>query len=197
MIRLIAFATLINAALVVASFYPPAIVTQSGQQGFWPFMLQHPADAATILIAAFNCGLVYVTYRLVNSTDKLWEASIEESMRAHRAKLAIRRIHNPRFLGGEPMAVNFDIINYGVRDAIIIASGSDIYVRPKNPYEIRSFDANFEPTVPPITLKPGEMYAFKSIGAYTLSTEAFAKILADKSDAILIANMQYSDEGGV
>ena len=197
MIRLIALATLVNAALVAASFYPPAIVTQSGQQGFWPYVISHPMEVATVLIAAFNGVLVFVTYRLVNSTDKLWEAAIEESRRAHRAKLAIRRIHSPPFLSGEPIAVNFDIINYGVRDAVIISSGSDIYIRPKNPYEFRSFDANLIPAIPSITLKPGEIYAFKSIGAYTLPIEAFARILKDESDAVLIANMQYSDEGGM
>ena len=73
-LRLIVLATLINVALVVASFYPPAIVTEAGQHGFWPYALSHPMEAATVLIALFNFGLVFVTYRLVNSTDKLWEA---------------------------------------------------------------------------------------------------------------------------
>ena len=138
-IRLIVFATLINAALVVASFYPPAIVTQAGQHGFWPYIITHPTDAATVLIAAFNCGLVYVTYRLVNSTDKLWETAIEESRRAHRAKLSIRRIHSPRFRSGQPIAVMFDLTNHGVRDAVIIASGSDIFIRPKKSISIEIF----------------------------------------------------------
>jgi hypothetical protein len=60
-------------------------------------------EAATVLIALFNFGLVFVTYRLVNSTDKLWETAIEESRRTHRSKLAIRRIHSPRFTSGDQL----------------------------------------------------------------------------------------------
>jgi hypothetical protein len=40
--------------------------------------LDHPADVATVLIAAFNGLLVYVTYRLVESTNRLWEAGEQQ-----------------------------------------------------------------------------------------------------------------------
>jgi hypothetical protein len=196
-IRLIALATLINAALVVAAFYPPAIVTEAGQHGFWPYALSHPMEAATVLIALFNFGLVLVTYRLFSSTDKLWKTAIEESRRAHRAKLAIRRIHSPRFTSGEPVTVKFDLINHGVRDGIITASGSDIFIRPKDPYALRSFDANITPVVPPVTIKPGDiMLTFQTVGVYPLSAETIGEITSGKVDAILIANMRYSDEAG-
>jgi hypothetical protein len=196
-IRLIVLATLINAALVVASFYPPAVVTEAGQHGFWPYALSHPMEAATVLIAAFNCGLVFVTYRLVTSTDRLWATAIEESRRAHRAKIAIRRIHSPRFTSGEPVTVKFDLINHGVRDGTIIAPGSDIFIRPKDPYALRSFDANITPVVPPVTIKPGDiMLTFQTVGVYPLSAETIGEIMSGKVDAILIANMQYSDEAG-
>lgn len=196
-IRLIVFATLVNAALVVASFYPPAIATQAGQHGFWPYIISHPTDAATVLIAAFNCGLVYVTYRLVNSTDRLWETAIGESRRAHRAKLAIRRIHSPSFNGGKPIAVKFDLINHGVRDAIIVASGSDVFIRPKDPYQLRSFDATIKP-IAPIAIKPGDLaFTFQTVGAYPLSRKNIDDILTGKVDAILITNVQYTDEAGV
>jgi hypothetical protein len=197
MIRLIALATLVNAALVVASFYPPAIVTQSGQDGFWPYVIAHPMEAATVLIAAFNCGLVFVTYRLVTSTDRLWETAIEESRRAHRAKLAMRRIHSPKFIHEEPMTVKFDLTNHGVRDTVIIQSGSDIFMRPKDPHEFRSFNATLTPIIRPITLKPGEMYSFHTSGVYPLSSEEISEIISGKNHAILIVNMQYSDEAGV
>jgi hypothetical protein len=196
-IRLIALATLVNAALVVASFYPPRIVIQEGQQGFWPYIIAHPIELATVLIAAFNGILVYVTYRLVNSTDKLWETAIEESRRAHRAQLAMRRIHGPRFVHEEPMTVKFDLTNHGVRDAIIIQSGSDIFLRPKDPYKFRSFNAALTPITRPITLKPGEMYSFHTSGVYPLSSEEISEITSGKNDAILTVNMQYSDEAGV
>jgi hypothetical protein len=196
-IRLIALATLVNAALVVASFYPPAIVTEAGQHGFWPYALSHPMELSTALIAAFNGVLVFVTYRLVNSTDKLWETAIQESRRAHRAKLAMRRIHSPRFVHEEPMAVKLDLINHGVRDATIIASGSDLFVRPKDPHALRSFDANIKPVVPPVTIRPGDiMLTFQTIGAFPLSSQTIIEIMSGEVDAVLIANMQYSDEAG-
>jgi hypothetical protein len=37
-------------------------------------MFEHPSDVSTIMIAFFNGLLVYVTYRLVISTNNLWEA---------------------------------------------------------------------------------------------------------------------------
>jgi hypothetical protein len=89
------------------------------------------------------------------------------------------------------------LINHGVRDAIIIASGSDIFVRPKDPKALRSFNANIKPVIPSITIKLGDiMTTFQAKGAYPLSAEKIREIESGKADAILVANIQYSDEAG-
>ena len=60
-IRLVVFATLLNVAVVAASFHQSGALAQNDpQEGFWPFVFSHANDFSTVLIALFN-GLLYLS----------------------------------------------------------------------------------------------------------------------------------------
>lgn len=165
-IRLIVFATLINVAFIFGSMRGTEGVNQEGQQqrnveryehrdqkrqpeGFWTLILNHPVEASTILIALFNALLVYVTYRLVRSTNRLWEAgerqieiaklSADAAKAAadalpilERARLYINisdhTIMASAQVVSDPFEVRFFFTNYGKTPAVIIEISYGSYV---------------------------------------------------------------------
>jgi hypothetical protein len=108
LIRVIVLATLLNVAVITASFRGSHGVSPEGdkqpeyerhdpkdqkpqQEGFWPLIFSHSNDISTSLIAIFNGLLVFVTYRLVSSTNRLWEAGERQiEVAADSAKAAHR-----------------------------------------------------------------------------------------------------------
>lgn len=152
---------------------------------------------ATIVIAAFTATLWRATVSQAKLTRQSIDLARDELQRAYRAKLAIRRIHSPQFFRGKGIAVKVDMLNHGVRDAVVVASGADIFLRPKLPTERRSFDANIVPTSTKTSLKPGAMYSFAAEGSNVLSADDIGKIARGEIDAIFIGNMLYTDDAGL
>ena len=97
----IVLGTLLNAVFIFGSSrhserINPESTNQGGtewdkskrKQSIIEWALDHPADVATVLIAAFNGLLVYVTYRLVESTNRLWEAG-EQQLKITASALSV------------------------------------------------------------------------------------------------------------
>jgi hypothetical protein len=194
--------------------YPP--LGENILEAVWYWTTKDALSFYTSLLASFTVVLAvtsFLQYRALMASvreskrsatiqARLTRQSIdlarEESKRAHRAKLAMRRIHNARFVTGNPIKIQVDIVNKGTREATVIASGSDVFLRPKDPYENRSFDANFIKASTNNPLRPGDMYAFETTGSNpNLSADEIAKIIEGKVDVIFIANLQYTDDAGV
>ena len=152
-ILLIVFATILNLAVVSASFYAEhhqehsswrhhAKYQESQPEGFWPFVFSHPTETSTALIAVFNALLVYVTYRLVTTTEQLWRAGIEQSRltqesielgrqefaATHRPKIFVQSI-TMNFLNDNSWEcrLGFFIANGGDTDATVIGYVADPY----------------------------------------------------------------------
>ncbi len=158
-IRLIVFATLLNVALVATDFAPERIEPKGPQQsseerqrsdynktdqaGFWPTVFSRVSDFSTVFIAGFNGLLVYVTYKLVMTTSRLWTASTEQGRLAqeainlarnefnstHRPKIRIKHLWlETDIWQEEPIVVTLECINTGPVDAFLNEVGIAINV---------------------------------------------------------------------
>jgi hypothetical protein len=98
--RLIIFATLINYVLVFGS--------AKHKEPFWGWAFHHPADLSAIAVAIFNALLVYVTYRLVVSTNRLWHAG-ERQRKSAEAIAALQRASSEK-IGKAQVRAYVDIL---------------------------------------------------------------------------------------
>ena len=156
-IALIVFATLLNVMVVIIDLSPKwvepepqdqrneerrnAEYHETEQTGFWPFAFSHISDFSTVFIAIFNGLLVYVTYRLVSTTNKLWGAGEKQLVEFNRLAMATelsanaalasldrpwlfieRLAHNERDWkdGKAELIAEFRIVNHGRVPAVIM-----------------------------------------------------------------------------
>jgi hypothetical protein len=124
-------------------------------------------------------------------TRRAIKVSRDEFEMAHSPKIAITRISTVRIVSGQLVSAILDILNQGDADAILIESGSDIFVRPKPPYSPVTFDANSQPYNPRITLKPGDEFAFGILGSRSLSIQEVNDIVAGVADLCFIGSIKY------
>jgi hypothetical protein len=119
------------------------------KQPFIEWIFEHPADVATVLIAAFNGLLVYVTIRLVDSTNKLWDvtrATLNADIQSKLPFLVVSKLYpraNIDVLYRDPRVVRVDIAfkNYGdspaeVTDYLIACFFNNIKNRPEPSYDV-------------------------------------------------------------
>jgi hypothetical protein len=96
LIRVLALVTLINIAAIIADIgivepknEPSTTEADKPRKiekaGIWVKIWESSARLCTIFIAAFNGLLVFVTYRLVTSTDKLWRSGEQQIEAATRS----------------------------------------------------------------------------------------------------------------
>jgi hypothetical protein len=177
---------------------PSLGIAISEKVGSFSRVYEHEITAlSTLLIAVFTVVLAVaggLQYCAIMASIKI---AIDESHYAHRAKLAIKRIHSPRFAVGNGAVVTIDVVNSGTRDATIVRYGADIFIRPKSPYEYRSLDASFIPPPSTTVLKPGEQYRLDAMGTNILTADNVVKIKNGDTDIIFISNIQYTDAAGL
>jgi hypothetical protein len=112
-------------ALIFVFFGAETTINNSGQNNYrqegpqdnqketsW----RDPVVLLTIFIALFNGGLVYFTYRLVDSTKKLWNVAIDEFNATHRPRLVVRDVI------GTDSKIFYLLINIGDAPATIVES---------------------------------------------------------------------------
>jgi hypothetical protein len=144
-VRVLALATLLNIAAVMAdigifepkneptndkSEYTDSKKKQKGDKSrLWIIIWDSSDRLSTIFIAIFNGILVYVTYRLVTSTDKLWVAGEQQlklsrgtAERQLRAYLYVVSNTTPDIDGDGPLEGRFLMKNGGQTPAYDVKS---------------------------------------------------------------------------
>jgi len=122
---------------------------------------------STLAIALFNGLLVYVTFRLVTSTDKLWiagERQLYQSRRSSERQLRAyvsatpRRVYN--FSSSVAIEISFEMINHGRTPAYDVTTLTKVDTLP---YPLTD---NFDPRVPDTPPKASRSVLFPNQTRY-------------------------------
>ncbi|MEI9914658.1 MAG: hypothetical protein WDN29_01260 [Methylovirgula sp.] len=133
LIRIIIIATLINVALIFAQIRSVGGIQNEHQkksaeknqdrqeeEPFWVRVVSDPVSFLTFWVAAFNGGLVFVTWRLVTSTNMLWDAGEKQRKSSERIGEAQVRA----YVYVKTCTVNFIRFGATVPQVIFAASNS-------------------------------------------------------------------------